>query len=99
MTAKEIIIKCLDENTEYPCRNHSCDKPESEGNNGNCCHQCSVDILDEYTAEVRADERRKFAEWLSEKGVINLVGYFCGEPTILELEVKEVLEKYEEEQN
>lgn len=54
MTAKEIIIKCLDENTKYPCRKHPCNKPEEEGNSGECCHQCSMDILEEYTAEVRA---------------------------------------------
>lgn len=53
--------------------------------------------LNQLDNEIRAEERRKFAEWLSEKGVINLVGYFCGEPTILELKANEVLEKYEKE--
>lgn len=52
MTARQIIIKCLDENADITCRKHQCDKPEKEGNTGKCCHKCSLDILKEFENKV-----------------------------------------------
>lgn len=53
MTATEIIIKCLDENGVYPCRVYSCYLPDKEGNTGEGCHKCTLDILAEHDAKVR----------------------------------------------
>lgn len=53
MTVKEIILKCLDENTDVTCRHKPCDLPEKEGNTGECCHKCSLEILKEYEKEIK----------------------------------------------
>ena len=52
MTARQIIIKCLDENTDVTCRKYSCGEPEKEGNSGRCCHKCSLEILKEHENKI-----------------------------------------------
>lgn len=52
MTERQIIIKCLDEDTEYTCRKRGCDLPEKEGNTGKCCHKCSLQILREFEKKI-----------------------------------------------
>ena len=68
MTARQIIIKCLDENTDVTCRKNPCDKPEKEGNTGKCCHKCSLEILKEYENKIYNkaldDFCKNFLYWL-----------------------------------
>lgn len=54
MDVKNIILKCLDDNTDVSCRHPGCDLPDLEVNIGECCHKCSVDILREYDKQVVA---------------------------------------------
>lgn len=54
MTNREIILHCLKENTDVTCRKYSCDKPEQEGNTGECCDKCALRILEEYEREVKS---------------------------------------------
>jgi hypothetical protein len=75
MTARQIIIKCLDENTDVTCRNHPCDKPEKEGNTGKCCHKCSLEILREYESKIynkAIGEVMKKAKEIQEEQIRNL---------------------------
>lgn len=69
MKNREIILHCLKENTDVTCRKSPCDKPEQEGNTGECCDKCALGILEEYEREVRSkaidDCIDKFAEILS----------------------------------
>lgn len=67
MTARQIIIKCLDENTDVTCRKHQCDKPENEGNMGKYCHKCSLEILMEYERKIYNKTIDEFEEQLSLK--------------------------------
>lgn len=54
MTNREIILHCLKENTDVTCRKSPCDKPEQEGNTGECCDKCALGILEEYEREMRS---------------------------------------------
>lgn len=51
MTNREIILHCLNEESEITCRFSPCDKPEKEGNT-ECCKKCSLNILEEYENEI-----------------------------------------------
>lgn len=54
-------------------------------------------LLDAWEKSIRADERRKFAEWLNRKhGINTCVGLINGNLGYKELDVDEVLQDYED---
>lgn len=76
----------------------------------NCKHwekETKWDLQDTHDSEIRADERRKFAEWLDKKEYLRVIEYdkyedFEGNITVdmreEKLDVDEVLDEYEKEE-
>lgn len=88
LTERQIILKCLNENTDVTCRKTNCDEPEKEGNTGKCCNKCSLEILNGYKNKIYNNAIKDFAKWIFEH--IN-VYHFRSE--------KEMIEQFKNQSN
>lgn len=77
---KANLIKAIyDNEDEWSCPEYTCDKPENEGNTGECCWECAKRQLEEYERSIKAETIEKIceyvrtdefkAEWVNSKGV------------------------------
>ena len=64
LTERQIILKCLEQNTDITCRKSNCDEPEKEGNTGECCDKCALEILNIYENKICNNILTKFAKWI-----------------------------------
>lgn len=56
---REELIKAINDNEErWSCPSYNCDKPEEEGNSGECCLKCAEQQLAEYEKAIRAEGQR-----------------------------------------
>lgn len=55
MTRDELIKAINDNDERWSCPEYSCDKPEEEGNTGECCLKCAESQLDQYEQEIRKE--------------------------------------------
>lgn len=89
MTRGELIKAIFDSLVNWSCpRAHDCDDTDLDE-----CMKCAERQLEEYENSIRAEERRKFAEWLTKSDYAN--GYFDTENGYVS--VDKVLAKYEKQ--
>lgn len=52
MTRQELIKAINDNEERWSCPAYNCDKPEEEGNSGECCLKCAEQQLAEYEKQL-----------------------------------------------
>jgi len=62
MTRENIIQAIFDNENNWSCPEYSCDKPEEEGNTGECCLKCAEKMLEEYEKHIKLDAIERFAD-------------------------------------
>lgn len=58
MTREQLIKAIYDNDEQWSCPDNPCDKPEEEGNTGECCMKCAEEQLAWYEQKIRADATR-----------------------------------------
>lgn len=95
MTRDELIEIIYNDKSNHSCPEYSCDMPEEEGNTGACCLRCAERQLAKYEEDIRADERKRFSEWLDKRCGIIMPSPFKGDNGYRSITPKELLEQYE----